>query len=123
MINRYSVKVLVPAGETLRILDGIQRLSYFDLNVIVVPFDKFTGTMQVFLGEFGAGIITFTDEKKIGVGTLEPPDYPELLPATVETSIESECGVAGEELKAAVEIVNNGLVDVIFKVHFIRKIK
>jgi hypothetical protein len=123
MLNRYSVKVIVHAGETLRVFDTIQQMSYFDLNVVVVPFDNFTGTMQLFLGAFGADIITFTDEKKIGVGTLEPPDYPELLPATVQTSYEHECGEAGDELVVAVELVNNGLVDIVFKIHFMRKIR
>jgi len=125
-IDRYVKKVEVRAGETVDVWDGIQNVSFYDLNVHVVPKSAFTGSVNFYIGDDLASTHVYNNEDGSTVFAPTPPDYPEIFPPTAPRSyMDIALGeahyVTGASLRAHVEIQNTGTNTVVFEVHFTRK--
>lgn len=125
-IDRLVKKVKVGRGETVRVEDGIQNMSFFDLNVHVVPLSALSGSVKFYIGKTIAKTIIYSGNSDIGVFAPTPPDYPEIFPPTVSYSyLDSALGeaghVTGRSMLVSVEISNEGIEPVMVEVHFVRK--
>lgn len=121
---RKSTRVTCPQGSSITIDDGIQRLDFFDLQMIVVPNVSFSGTVQFFLGDTIVRTVTYVNQRKTASFYSTPSDtIPSLFPATESNAFNRDAGEDGSELRASVKVTETGnATSVICKVHFLRRL-
>ncbi len=113
-----------PQNSTITIEDGVQRVDFFNLQMLVTPNVVFTGSVEFFIGQTMVKSILYVNENKVAAHFVSGSDtHGSMFPANVDNSFNRDTGGGGSEFKASIKITETGnLTSVQCKVHFLRRL-
>lgn len=119
-VDSYTKKVMVLSDGEVTIYDGPQSQEYFDLNVAVYSYGKFTGSISLYLGSELLEEKNYSDQQVNYRCDVSQKAGLEIFPPTFRPA---NLGVINEGCKCYVVIKNEGDDTVVFDCSFMRKYK